>query len=84
MASQSTFAEIAALVGDPVRAGVLHALMDGRALTASEHIAGIIGAALCAHSFASGSVCRIDGTRAVAITPKGQRAFREVFGVQLG
>jgi len=30
------FAEIAALAGDPARAGMLHALMDGRALTASE------------------------------------------------
>ena len=29
-------AEVAALAGDPARAGMLHALMDGRALTASE------------------------------------------------
>jgi len=37
------FAEIAALAGDPARAGMLHALMDGRALTASElaRVAGI-------------------------------------------
>jgi DNA-binding transcriptional ArsR family regulator len=43
MASLSTFAEVAALAGDPARAGMLHALMDGRALTASElaHVAGI-------------------------------------------
>ena len=36
MASHAKFAEIAALAGDPGRAGMLHALMDGRALTASE------------------------------------------------
>ena len=47
------------------------------------HLAGAVGAALCAHSFAKGWVRRIDGTRAVAITPKGQRVFREDFGVKL-
>jgi DNA-binding transcriptional ArsR family regulator len=36
MASHARFAEIAALAGDPARASMLHALMDGRALTASE------------------------------------------------
>ena len=35
MATNATFARIAALAGDPARAGMLHALMDGRALTAS-------------------------------------------------
>jgi DNA-binding transcriptional ArsR family regulator len=43
MTSNAIFAEIAALAGDPARAGMLHALMDGRALTASElaRVAGI-------------------------------------------
>ena len=43
MASNAQFAEVAALAGDPARAGMLHALMDGRALTASElaHVAGV-------------------------------------------
>ena len=36
MASDARFAEVAALAGDPARASMLHALMDGRALTASE------------------------------------------------
>ena len=36
MASNAMFAEIATLAGDPARAGMLHALMDGRALTATE------------------------------------------------
>jgi len=48
------------------------------------HIAGTIGAALCAHSFESGWIHRNSGTRAVTITPKGQRIFREEFRVHLG
>jgi DNA-binding transcriptional ArsR family regulator len=47
------------------------------------HLAGALGAALCAHSLGNGWIRRIPGTRAVAITPKGQRMFREVFGVRL-
>jgi DNA-binding transcriptional ArsR family regulator len=47
------------------------------------HLAGALGAALCAHSLGNGWVRRIPGTRAVAITPKGQRMFREAFGVRL-
>ncbi len=43
MTSNALFAEIAALAGDPARAGMLHALMDGRALTATElaRVAGV-------------------------------------------
>ena len=48
------------------------------------HLAGTVGAAICAHSFEKGWIRRIDGTRAVMITPKGQRVFREQFGAQLG
>jgi len=36
MTSQARFAEVAALVGDPARAAMMHGLLDGRALTASE------------------------------------------------
>jgi hypothetical protein len=48
------------------------------------HLSGAVGAALCDHSFEKGWIRRIDGTRAVMITPKGQRVFREQFGAQLG
>jgi DNA-binding transcriptional ArsR family regulator len=43
MATNAMFAEVAALAGDPARAGMLHALMDGSALSASElaRVAGV-------------------------------------------
>jgi hypothetical protein len=46
------------------------------------HIAGSLGAALCAHSMAQGWTRRIQDSRAVEITPKGERVFREKFGVR--
>jgi hypothetical protein len=47
------------------------------------HLAGAVGAAICAHSFADGWIRRMDGTRAVMITPKGLRVFREQFGAKI-
>jgi len=47
------------------------------------HLAGVVGAALCAHCLAQGWIRRVEGTRAVAITPKGARSFRDAFGVSL-
>lgn len=43
MTTNARFAEVAAIAGEPARAGMLHALMDGRALTASElaQVAGV-------------------------------------------
>jgi hypothetical protein len=48
------------------------------------HLAGAVGTALCAHCFDQGWVRRIEGTRAVAVTPRGQRVFREQFRAQIG
>lgn len=47
------------------------------------HLAGIVGAALCAHSLDKGWTRRLDGTRAALITPKGERVFREKFGARI-
>jgi len=48
------------------------------------HLAGAVGAALCSLSLANGWIRRIDGTRAVAVTPKGERSYRELFGISQG
>lgn len=47
------------------------------------HLAGVIGTVLRAHCLGSGWIRRIEGTRAVTITPKGQRVFAEKFGFSL-
>jgi DNA-binding transcriptional ArsR family regulator len=44
------------------------------------HLAGTLGALLCACSFERGWILRQNGTRAVTITPAGARAFHEEFG----
>ena len=46
------------------------------------HLAGKLGAAICQLSFDKGWIRRAEATRAVMITPKGQRAFREILGVR--
>src|SRR5208282_5459289 len=40
------------------------------------HLAGAVGAAICARSFTDGWIRRMDGTQAVMITVKGLRVFR--------
>jgi len=72
-----------ALAGPPGRRG--RRLMCRPCLDWSErrpHIAGAVGAALCSHCLDRGWVRRIEGSRALAITPKGRRIFRDAFGVR--
>jgi len=47
------------------------------------HLAGAIGAALCSHCFDHGWIRRVEGSRAVSVTPNGQRQLRDTFGVSL-
>jgi DNA-binding transcriptional ArsR family regulator len=45
------------------------------------HLAGAVGTALCKHCFEAGWIKRVDGTRAVTVTVKGERGLREIFGI---
>ncbi len=46
------------------------------------HVAGGLGAAICMHFFDNGLVKRIDGSRALTVTPRGRRAIREIFDIR--
>jgi len=45
------------------------------------HLAGVVGAAICAHALAHGWVRRLDGSRALRVTPHGRQQFRAHLGV---
>jgi DNA-binding transcriptional ArsR family regulator len=47
------------------------------------HLAGALGRALCTHAFDQGWVRRVDGARAVTVTPKGTGSLRQHFGIDL-
>jgi DNA-binding transcriptional ArsR family regulator len=74
MTSQARFAEIAALVGDPARASMLHALLDGRALTASElaRVAGITP------QTASGHLARLAEAGLLAVVKQGRHRYHRL------
>ena len=74
MATTAMFAEIAALAGDPARAGMLHALMDGRALTASElaRTAGITP------QTASGHLARLTAAGLLAVEKQGRHRYHRL------
>ena len=74
MASNAMFAEVAALAGDPARAGMLHALMDGRALTASE-LAGVAG---ITPQTASGHLARMTAAGLIAVEKQGRHRYHRL------
>jgi hypothetical protein len=47
------------------------------------HLAGAVGAAIARGCFASGWIERMRDSRALVITPRGQRALRDRFGFDL-
>jgi hypothetical protein len=47
------------------------------------HLAGAVGAALAARCFELGWVARVRDTRALKISPQGQRGLAETFGIAL-
>jgi DNA-binding transcriptional ArsR family regulator len=74
MASNAQFAEVAAAAGDPARAGMLHALMDGRALTASE----LARAAGITPQTASGHLARMKAAGLVGVEKQGRHHYHRL------
>lgn len=74
MASQSLFAEVAALSGDPARASMLHALMDGRALTATE----LARAAGITPQSASSHLARMTAVGLLAVERQGRHRYHRL------
>ena len=74
MANNARFAEVASLAGGPARAGMLHALMDGRALTASElaRVAGITP------QTASGHLARMTAAGLVQVEKQGRHRYHRL------
>ena len=64
-------ATIAALIGDPARANMLSALVDGRALTASE----LAGAAGVAAPTASGHLARLTAAKLICVERQGRHRY---------
>jgi DNA-binding transcriptional ArsR family regulator len=74
MASNALFAEIAALSGDPGRASMLHALMDGRALTATE----LARAAGITPQTASGHLQRMTAAGLLSVEKQGRHRYHRL------
>lgn len=73
-------AEVGALVGDPARANILTALMDGRALTATElaYLAGV------APQTASGHLAKLAGANLLALTKQGRHRYYRLSSPEVG
>jgi DNA-binding transcriptional ArsR family regulator len=71
IAPNLVMAELGALLGDPARANILAALMDGRALPAGElaYVAGV------APQTASGHLARLTGANLLALEKQGRHRY---------
>ena len=74
MASHAMFAEIANLSGDPARAAMLHALMDGRALTATE----LAKVANITPQTASGHLSRMTDIGLLSVEKQGRHRYHRL------
>jgi DNA-binding transcriptional ArsR family regulator len=74
MTTTAKFAEIAALVGEPSRAVIMHALLQGRALTATElaNVAGITA------QTASGHLARMIDAELLSVTQQGRHRYHRL------
>ena len=67
----SNLAEVASLVGDPARANMLAALMDGRALTATElaYVGGVSASTASAH------LAKLEAAHLLAVVKQGRHRY---------
>ncbi len=74
--SEPFFAEAASLMGDPARANILTALLDGRALTAKElaYVAGI------SPQTASGHLARLVAGELIVVAAQGRHRYYRLSG----
>lgn len=79
MASTARLAEIAALLGEPARAAMMQALMDGRALTAGElaQAGGITPQTASAH------LARLTGAGLLAMERQGRHRYHRLAGAEV-
>ncbi len=73
-------AEVAALVGDPARANILCALLDGRALTATE----LAFAAGVSPQTTSGHLGKLLGANLLVLMRQGRHRYYRLAGPQVG
>jgi DNA-binding transcriptional ArsR family regulator len=73
-------AEVAALVGDPARANILCALLDGRALTATE----LAFAAGVSAQTTSGHLAKLRGACLVDVCKQGRHRYYRLTGAHVG
>jgi DNA-binding transcriptional ArsR family regulator len=79
MSSESRLAATAALVGDPARAAILNALMDGRALTAGE----LARIARVTPQTASEHLAKLTGAGMLAVAKQGRHRYHKLASAQV-
>ena len=80
MSSTPSIAEIGALVGNPARANVLTALLDGRALTATE----LAWAARVSPQTTSGYLARLTQARLLVLQKQGRHSYYRLASPLIG
>lgn len=79
MATSNRIAEVAAAVGEPARAAMLAALMDGRALTATE----LAGVAAITPQTASGHLARLASVGLIAAEKQGRHRYHRLASAEV-
>ena len=79
MASTAQFAEIANLAGDPARAAMLDALMDGRALSATE----LANVASITPQTASGHLAQMANAGLILVQKQGRHRYHRLANAQV-